>query len=266
MAIDDPLDQARSLVQSDERQRSPAVEWVRTAAPFIACLAEAARAWESGNIVDALKTFSSGVKAVSEAFSDSNSQYLYSLVIPEFQKLCRRFDEIEERHRTFLRMDWLSLLADADRKARATRGEERIRRIASILCNAAEAGPSQTAADAEEMMRVAMSLDDNDILVLRWLCDGLKDRFSITTGRVDHESVNSFWGQVDQHGNTRSLGEPAVPGNLSLGDLMSACAKLQAFGLVVQVGQNDMKVSPATLPYGPLRKGYDFLRYVRSAE
>lgn len=64
---------------------------------------------------------------------------------------------------------------------------------------------------------------------------------------------------VDQHGRTRPAGEHETAACLSVGDVTSACTKLQSFGLVVQVRQNSMKVSRATLPFGPLKKGYDFL-------
>jgi hypothetical protein len=62
---------------------------------------------------------------------------------------------------------------------------------------------------------------------------------------------------------TRSAGEPLRPTGVSAGNVMSACAKLQGLGLVVQVRPNQSKVSPSTLPYGPLKKGYEFLDYVR---
>jgi hypothetical protein len=48
-----------------------------------------------------------------------------------------------------------------------------------------------------------------------------------------------------------------------MGELMSCCAKLQAFGLAVQVKQNDRKVAPATLPHSPLKRGSEFLEYLR---
>jgi hypothetical protein len=110
-----------------------------------------------------------------------------------------------------------------------------------------------------------MSVDEEDIGVLSWLCDGLREYYSDTTGQVDHEHTNSFWGQVDSHGYTHNRGLPIVPQGMTAGNVMSCCAKLQGFGLVIQVRQNPGKVAPSTLPYAPLKRGYEFLGYIQGA-
>jgi hypothetical protein len=137
--------------------------------------------------------------------------------------------------------------------------------MGTALARAFAEGEKLSADLTEEMLRVAMFLNEDDVRVLAWLCDRMREGFESSTGRVSHEIVNDVWGQVDQHGRTRSRGEPETPSGLTVGDVTSACTKLQSFGLVVQVRQNSGKVSPATLPFGPLKKRYDFLAYVRSS-
>jgi hypothetical protein len=44
---------------------------------------------------------------------------------------------------------------------------------------------------------------------------------------------------------------------------MACCAKLQGFGLIIQVRQNSANVR--MLPYSPLSRGYQFLEYIQGA-
>jgi len=145
-------------------QTGPANNILRSTLTF-AVIAKAMKATQTGNRGDAIRALSSGVKALSDALGDSNSEYLLSIVIPEVQRLRDRFDRLEERHRQYLDTDWLTLLADADHKARVTRGREKLTRIAAILCGAA-LRPDQPSDETEEMMRVAMTVEDRDVSIL----------------------------------------------------------------------------------------------------
>jgi hypothetical protein len=175
--------------------------------------------------------------------------------------------DVEQRDqcREEFQQEFPNLVLDGLRKAEQTRAKERVQRLGRILGYAYQEGPRRPLDLAEEMMRITMSLDEQDILVLAWLCDGLRNFYSTATGQVDHEHTNSFWGTVDQQGYTHAQGTPITPQNMPNGDVMSCCAKLQGFGLVVQVRQNPGKVAPSTLPYAPLKRGYEFLEYVQGA-
>jgi len=77
-----------------------------------------------------------------------------------------RMDEKEAQNRR----DVLSeLVIDAARKAENTRSKERVKRVGTILANAAFETKPTDADEIEEMMRVAMELGDGDVEFLREL-------------------------------------------------------------------------------------------------
>ena len=200
-----------------------------------------------------MKVFASGVKALSELVSDSNSEYLLSVVIPEVQKLWERFEDLEERHRSYLDKDWLSLLVDADRKARATRGREKVQRIAAILCNAAEAGQTKSTSDTEDMMRIAMDLSDVDVRVLQEIVRTQGPVLSGGRTAVPRYNAYSLWNS----GRWNDLG-------LGGGELLSICKKLESFGLVYPAynpQQNILSDEPTA--FGLLKRGKEFVEYIQ---
>jgi hypothetical protein len=258
MPADDPISQAKFLIESDERQRSIGLKF----ASGILKLCQS---------IPFLEKQLSGVENPLEAITGTienwrgdNVAYLLDVLTEEVERLCQRIESLSEAHKAFIEGDWLKLVIDGAAKAQQTRAKSRVTLLARVLAHAFYEGEKESADKTEEMMKVALSIDRDDIVVLSWLCDGVREHYTMDSGQVNHEAVNSFWGQVDQHGGTRWGGEPVPPGRLSKGDLMSACAKLQGLGLVVQVQPNQSKVSPGTLPYGPLKKGYEFLNYVRA--
>jgi len=93
-----------------------------------------------------------------------------------------------------------------------------------------------------------------------WLCEGMKDRYNPTTGEVDFESANAFRGDFE-HKLGRFGEQRGTPQGMNVGAVMTCCAKLQSFGLVLQVRQNPGKTF-ALLPYSPLKRGCDLLEYV----
>jgi hypothetical protein len=253
MAIDDEIDQARALIASDARRASPG-------ATALSCLAKVCA------LIPGLELGAAGLESIADLYNrmrEENLSYLLETVADRVQKLTIDVSTLSSEHQEFLRKDWTKLVLDGLNKAQQTRARARVARMGNALARAYREGDKLSPDLTEEMLRVCMAVDETDLLVLTWLCDGMKGSFMSQTGQVDHESVNNFWGNVDRHGYTHSRGEAIPPQALAAGDLMSACAKLQAYGLVIQVRQNPSKVSPATLPYGPLRKAYDFLDYVR---
>jgi hypothetical protein len=257
MPIDDELAQAKAMVESDERQRSAG----------LSVISELLRLCNS---VPILKQTMGSVTAPLQALLDTfqkwrldNLRYLIDVIIARVQVLGADLTVLSEQQMNFIRNDWLKLVLDGATKAQQTRARKRVERLAMILSHAYIKGENRNPDLTEEMMRVATGLDEDDVRVLAWLCDGMIGKYQTATGRVDHESANSFWGQVDQQGRTASGGEPAIPEGMNPGLLMTCCAKLQSFGLLVQVQQNPGKVSPATLPYSPLQRGYQFLEYIR---
>jgi hypothetical protein len=263
MSIENPLDQALSRVSADQRQSGPAAKVLNSGLTFAAVIANAIKAWQTGNPGDAIRALSSGVKALSDAIGDSNSEYLLSVIIPEVQRLCDRFDELEVRHRSYLDTDWLTLLADADHKARVTRGRDRVKRIAVILSDSARR-PDQPSDEAEDLMRVAMSLTDLEVTVLAELVKQQEPYFNSDSGRANYDDVNRYWAGADRHGYQQRNRMPAVTLGISEGELQTACAKLQSFGLVVQIDRSSTFGVLGLPPFSTLSRGIKFVESIKS--
>ena len=73
-----------------------------------------------------------------------------------------------------MKEQWMPLFLDGLQKAEQTINQQRIRRIAAILAHSLEVGPSKSIEVAEELMRIAMLLSDEDVLVLRSIYEGQK--------------------------------------------------------------------------------------------
>jgi predicted metalloendopeptidase len=220
------------------------------------------KALGSGSLGDGIRALSSGVKAFSDLHADSNSEYLLSIVIPEVQRLYGRFDELEERHQQYLNTDWLTLLADADHKARSARGRDRVRRIGAILCDSAWK-PGQPSYETEELMRVAMNLADLDAKVLGELVAQQTPFFDRDSGRARFDDVNRYWAGADRDGYQQRNRMPALTMGISEGDLQTACARLQSFGLVVQIDRSSTFGVLGLPPFSILLQGIKFIESVK---
>jgi len=258
MAIDKPLDAIKTTFEAEERASSPLARYISPAS----------------EVLGLIPGLNLGVAAVAKAasiFMEKQSkdrfEAMLSVLEDEMERVNAKLADIGkmDQDREKFQQEFPNLVLDGLRKAEQTRGKDRVQRLGHVLGHAYQEGPRRPLDLAEELMRVAMSLDEQDILVLSWLCNGLRQYYSTVTGQVDHEHTNSFWGQVDQQGRTHTQGMPIVPQGMANGDVMSCCAKLQGFGLVVQVRQNSSKVAPSTLPYAPLKRGYEFLEYIQGA-
>lgn len=245
------------MVESDERQRSSVVE---IATEFLRVC----------NSVPALNALIVPVTQPLQAILETlrrqrleNIRYLVDTLLEEVEGIRRELDVMSEDHRKFVETEWVRLVLDGFAKAQTVRAKARIKRLAMILSHAYLAGNRRPADLAEELMRVAIALDDDDVRILEWLCEGMGGDYNPKTGIVGFEQANDFWGEVE-HKQGGPGGRSEVPSGLNLGDVMTCCAKLQAFGLVLLMRQNPGKTF-AVLPYSPMKRGYDLLEYIASS-
>jgi len=251
MSIDHPPDAIQALNASDDRQRSP----VSKQAKYFLEVAKLFAPPGAGFILGAAKVVADLIGRREEAnrreFLDSVAEEL-KYRAGQIQTLVAESAE----HRRFMEEEMPGLLLDAVRRAEQARARERIARMARILLRAAELGPVDGADFAEEMLRIAMDLDDRDVIVLREIdrafagCDLRGGR-----GKIGRTQVLQTW-------------RFAVVNRLTLkqGEVLSVCLKLQSYGLIEAVedrSKNNLDEEP--LPFGLLQKGRAFVEYVRSA-
>jgi hypothetical protein len=239
MSIDNKLNQAESLVRIDEAHRSPG---------FARLANRIAEGFATSGIIGALAAFSDTLNADAADISAENSRYLLSIVIEEVKWLSESFDQLNQEHRDFLDRDWIRLLVDANRKARATRAKERVERLARILSNSAQDGPMTTPDDVEEMMSVAMELSDRDVAFLRNL-------------------VNAQGRMLDNHDRlTRHASYTTWPWGEALNaELDSVFSKLESYGLVSRISPpNNLNIlADFQNRYALLKKGLRFTTYIQ---
>ena len=258
MAIDD-LSSERALQQLKMEDLNRA-STLATSLPAIVIKALAALL--AGDLSQASDLFT----RYQDAIESKRSECLLRCVIDDLRWLRGELEKLTQKQEAYMSTDWVELLFDADRKARATRETTRIKRIAKILCSSIRIEPIPPANRMEEMMRIVMALTDDDVLVLRQIYGGQRANYNERLGRTNPEHANDFWRLIDpQH---RSYGEPEFPAlsSFSIGALQGICAKLQSFGLLAQVERNNFKVSPGITPYAILANAVYFMEYVLSSD
>jgi hypothetical protein len=254
MAIDRPLDQAQTVLANDQRQQSPVAPPLKKVFSFVSAVSEAIAAFKAGNVHEAILKASASVKSISDVLGDDHAEYLLSTIISELRWLQERFEQLSDKHQDFLNTDWISLFVDADRKARQTRTREKVSRLARILCNAAEADPPPHAEVVEEMLRLAMYVNDFDIAVLR---EAARVQRQLVENRHEmpsqHEAITSW-----ERGEWRKLG-------LTDDEFDSSSCKLQSLGLLMRLQQPNNKnaLAPVSNRYLLLRSGLRFVTAVR---
>ncbi len=190
----------------------------------------------------------------SDAFSRERSDYLVEVVISELRTLWNNFEHLDRSHQEYLDRDWPALFLDAEQKARATRGRDRIERIGKIVGGAAS---SQRPPDEiEEFMRVAMSLDDRDVLVLRILNDHQAKMLRPEFARVRGYDAYSTWNAV--------CAETGRVGILR-GELDAICGKLESFGFVTRGERHSNLIGDEPTPFALLLRGSTFLKLAQSS-
>jgi hypothetical protein len=261
MAIDNPLDAAESRIAAERRSDSPVTRFIGPIASlFDSCSALVPTSLNGPNL--AFGTI--GLKLAGSFIAKTEEgrlKYLIENLAMEFRRMGSRLDEIVQSHEQFVEEEFLPLVLDGLQKAEQTRDKKRIERIAAILAHSLEVGPAETADTAEEMMRVAVVLSDEEVVVLRCIYKGQFPKFNKFIGRVDNAASNDFWALLLGPAN------PAIEPlrNISQGKIQGICSKLQSLGLVAQDERNQMKIPPAAMPpYGLLAKGVTFVEYIRS--
>ena len=106
----------------------------------------------------------------------------------------------------------------------------------------------------EEVMQIAIALFPEDVLVLK----------QIVEAQIDFLKQNNWNPMMDPVNDSWAKNKPTLPTMKFKGDLYSVCAKLERFGLITRVERNNSKLAPNETPYAALRRGADFLNYIRS--
>ena len=182
-----------------------------------------------------------------ETLESGRSKYLLQCVVDDLKWLRGQQDKLSQKQQEYLSTDWVALLMDADRKARATLGKTRIERIARILCSSIRIDPIPPPEQTEELTRVAMELTDDDVLVLRCILE-------------TWESYNRR-----PPGAQYSLTMPQVP-DFTPDSVLGICGKLQSLGLIATAEQHAIAATHGGYPRGGgfvlLDRADAFLKFV----
>lgn len=145
------------------------------------------------------------------------------------------------------------LLLDGARKSEETRARERVRRIGMILAGTIVTTEPLDADDVEEMMRVAMNLNDQDVSYLRELVR-ITGPTVASRGRIERYNAYTAWEGC-------SWGARIDP------DIDSAFSKLESYGLVSRIAPpNNLNISADFQNrYALLKKGLRFTEMIKSA-
>jgi hypothetical protein len=141
----------------------------------------------------------------------------------------------------------VGLVTDGVRKASATRSEERVKRIATILAHGLAALKIAEADEIDEMMRIAMELTDRDVDYLFQLVQ-MEGSIVRTHGRINRYEAFQRW----ENSDLKRMNSPEVEGTY---------AKLESYGLVWRLpSQNNMNVMADIMNgYALLAKGLRFV-------
>lgn len=147
------------------------------------------------------------------------------------------------------------LILDATHKAEDLRDRKRVERIGKILAHAIAIGAASNFDKAEELMRVARDLSDQDVVALRNLYESQFPALERTGWALDMDAVNKIWREHP----------PKVPGTVLPGEVDSILLKLQGLGLTAAVERRDTQVGANNLVFALLPKGADFVRYIEAS-
>jgi hypothetical protein len=262
MAIDDPLDASDERIKAEVRTDSP----LRRFIPRLADLSQAIP------VPSFLKDYADlGKSALQVAagwinqVEQDRQKYLIDSLKDELRRVRGQLEDhlrSDKEAQDFSENEFLPLVLDGLQKAEQTRSRKRIAHIAAILAHSLQVGRVGTGDIVEEMMRIAMLLSDEDVVVLREIFEAQKPHFNPRQGRTDFEHANDFWRSLDP--TNRSISDPKSETirALSPGNLDSVCVKLQSLGLLAQVPRNNMKLAPGVTPYALLAKGVQFVEYI----
>jgi hypothetical protein len=238
MSSDNVFEQVEALIASDERQGLPE--------SVDAILNRIAKLPLAGPIVWAARYESEKQRA-------ENSQLMLTTMWEELKRISFDVEEFRKDHPGSDEAGRLVL--DGMRKAEDLRDRKRVERIGKILAHAITLAVKDFD-KAEEMMRVARDLSDQDVLALRYLYD---HQFQYLNGhgwKLDEPNlVHTSWREDP----------PKIPVTPLPGEVDSLFLKLQALGLCVLVADQAFQPIASSRAFALLPKGADFVRYIHGA-
>jgi hypothetical protein len=266
MAIDDPLDAAQERIDAERRAESLLTPYAGDLADVVEVLPAELAPMDISATVAVGKAIWVGATRWLRRTEEERRRYLVEVLVGEFKWLHGRVSTLKNDHVRFIREEFPGLVLAALQKAERTRAAERIARMARVLGQSARCGPSLAADTVEELLRVSTDLDEDDVCVLGELVRGQREQFSRQTGSVNAEAANNYWGCGDASHFSGVGRTPATVLAIPDGHLRSHCAKLQAYGLIVQVPPNITKVGPGVTPYAILQKAIDFIDAIQTSD
>lgn len=245
MAIDDPISALKRQLEFEELSATPYVGNLSTVLSMLLSL---------------LKADPVSVHAIGaiEKLRAKDEQHRLAVLLETFeQEFARLNADVEamlvkfspaERERTAATM--IGLIADASRKAAATRSDERVKRIATILAHGLAALRINEADEIDEMMRIAMELTDTDVDYLGKLVQ-LEGSIVKTDGRITRYEALRRW-------------EQSAWGNRNDPEVEGIFAKLEGYGLVWRLpSPNNMNTMADIMnQYSLLAKGLRFVELI----
>jgi predicted transcriptional regulator len=264
MASDDPLDAAEAQIAAEQRAESALAPYGRDFSEIIGSLpSELVPAGLIGP-VDAIRSLLKAAAWHLRKTEDGRRRYLVEVVVQDLRWVRDRVADLDEKHLVFIREEFPELVLAALQRAERTRSRARIARMGKVLGASAKHGPTVVADEVEELLRVSMDLDDTDVKVLGALVEGQRGLLSGATGIVTPGQTNKFWQREARIDDFSRLSEIAGRLGISDGALQSACAKLQAYGLLVQVERDESKLPRGTILYAILPRAVAFIDAVTS--
>jgi hypothetical protein len=237
VSLDNPFDQVEALIASDERQQLPE--------PVDAILKAIAKVPGAGPFIAA-------VRYESEKQKIENSELMLATTVEELKRVSANLDTLSKDAVT--KDEVRRLVLDATHKAEDLRDSKRVERIGKILAHAITLDLSDFD-KAEELMRVARDLSDQDVLALRYLYDTQFAAMERMGWQIEVDAINIIWRD----------NPPKIPGTVLPGERDSILLKLQGLGLATATERRDSALGPNERVFALLPKGADFVRYVWGA-
>jgi len=234
------------LNASDERQHSPMLRMAPQFLEIVKLFSPPGAEFPIGAIKAALDWLS--------RHEEENRRALVDAIAEEVKRHgdeLRRLLATSEEHRRFMAEEMPGLVLDALRRAEQIRAKDRIRHLGRILLHAAKCGPHDGADRAEEMMRIAIEMTDDDVLVLKQVRDDFE--------RYLHLPADAL----------HTLIVPDVQG-VQPESVLGICGKLQSLGLIATAQQHAVALRQGSYPSGggfvPLDRGRSFLEFIADVD
>jgi hypothetical protein len=193
------------------------------------------------------------VRYESEKQRVENGELMLRTAWEELKRVSATLDDLL---RDSVRRDQVRrLILDATHKAEDLRDSKRVARIGKILAHAITL-PLSDFDKAEEMMRVARDLSDEDVLGLRHLYDTQFEALRLHGLHFDINEANRIWRE--------NSSKDRIPGVLQP-EWLSIFLKLQGLGLATAVERIQSQTPPNEQVFALLPKGADFVRYIQGA-